>query len=184
MRPAKNGSAPIRKNCYSLWFRLTQVLRFGASRKNPPSSNLEAIVKRQAFRCSSRLTGGCGDKAARLVPAKAPTPSEDECLAPLIAGEPADSPLAHLEVVRFAACNQLCVHLDYQGSAQWIEPCSLCRARDGNIILRTKRVSDGERRSYRINHIQVARAARWSFVPRFNMGMNPQTQGRSFSAPR
>jgi hypothetical protein len=39
-----------------------------------------------------------------------------------------------LETIRFAAANHLCVELAYGGSRRLIEPYSLRRTRDGNII--------------------------------------------------
>src|SRR5690606_36518764 len=42
---------------------------------------------------------------------------------------------SYLEVIRFAAANRLCVALNYQGSSRLIEPYSLRRTRDGNIVL-------------------------------------------------
>lgn len=40
-----------------------------------------------------------------------------------------------LEIIRFAAANRLCVDLAYQGSRRLIEPYSLRRTRDGNLLL-------------------------------------------------
>ena len=42
---------------------------------------------------------------------------------------------SYLEIIRFAASNRLCVDLEYQGSVRRIEPYSLRRTRDGNIVL-------------------------------------------------
>ena len=40
-----------------------------------------------------------------------------------------------LEIIRFAAANRLCVDLAYDGSTRRIEPYSLRRTHDDNIIL-------------------------------------------------
>ena len=81
---------------------------------------------------------------------------------------------SYLEIIRFAASNRLCVDLEYQGSVRRIEPYSLRRTRDGNIVLHATRASDGEHRSYRIDRIQGARATRQSFIPRFAVELSPQ----------
>ena len=81
---------------------------------------------------------------------------------------------SYLEIIRFAASNRLCVDLEYRGSVRRIEPFSLRRTRDDNIVLHATRASDGERRSYRIDRIQGARATRQSFIPRFAVELNPQ----------
>ena len=81
---------------------------------------------------------------------------------------------SYLEIIRFAASNRLCVDLEYLGSVRRIEPYSLRRTRDDNIVLHATRASDGGHRSYRIDRIQGARATRQSFIPRFAVELNPQ----------
>ena len=81
---------------------------------------------------------------------------------------------SYLEIIRFAAANRLCVDLEYQGSVRRIEPYSLRRTRDGNIVLHATRAADGEHRSYRIDRIQGARTTGQSFVPRFAVELSPQ----------
>ena len=70
-----------------------------------------------------------------------------------------------LETVRFAASNLLCVELGYQGSKRLIEPYSLRRTRDGNIILHTIRVDNRQHRSYRVDRIESVRATTTPFRP-------------------
>ena len=72
---------------------------------------------------------------------------------------------SYLEIIRFAASNRLCVDLEYQGSVRRIEPYSLRRTRDGNIVLYATRASDGEHRSYRIDRIPGARATGRASLP-------------------
>ena len=79
-----------------------------------------------------------------------------------------------LEVIRFAAANQLCVDLQYGGSGRRIEPYSLRRTRDGNIILHAIRAVDGEHRSYRVDRIQGAQTTGQSFVPRYAVELSSQ----------
>ncbi len=74
---------------------------------------------------------------------------------------------APLEIIRFAAANHLCVDLAYEGSRRLIEPYSLRRTKDGNIVLHAVRHQDGQPRSYRIDKIQGAQATETSFVPRY-----------------
>lgn len=91
-----------------------------------------------------------------------------------------------LEIIRFAAANHLCVDLRYQGSVRRIEPYSLRRTREGNIVLHAIRKSDGEHRSYRIDRIEGAQTTGQSFIPRYVVELKPQgaiaippTAGRS-----
>ena len=81
---------------------------------------------------------------------------------------------SYLEIIRFAATNRLCVDLEYQGSVRRVEPYSLRRTRDGNIVLHATRASDGEHRSYRVDRIQGARATRQTFSPRFAVELGLQ----------
>ncbi len=79
-----------------------------------------------------------------------------------------------LEVIRFAAANHLCVDLEYRGSVRRIEPYSLRRTQDGNIVLHAIRASDGGHRSYRIDRIQDAQTTGQSFIPRYEVELSPE----------
>ena len=81
---------------------------------------------------------------------------------------------SHLEIVRFAAANHLCVDLEYQGSVRRIEPYSLRRTQEGNIVLHAIRARGGEHRSYRVDRINGAQVTRESFVPRYAVELSPQ----------
>lgn len=74
---------------------------------------------------------------------------------------------APLEIIRFAGANRLCVDLTYDGSRRLIEPYSLRRTKDGNVILHAVRHQEGQPRSYRIDRIQGAKATDTPFVPRY-----------------
>jgi hypothetical protein len=83
-------------------------------------------------------------------------------------------PMAHawhantpLEVIRFAAANHLCVDLKYDGTRRLIEPYSLRRTRDGNLLLYAVKHNTGEDRSYRIDRIQGAQSTNTFFNPRY-----------------
>lgn len=78
-----------------------------------------------------------------------------------------------LETIRFAAANRLCVDLRYQGSHRPIEPYSLRRTRDGNIVLHAVRHDSGEHRSYRLDRIEGASATRIPFTPRYAVELTP-----------
>ena len=78
-----------------------------------------------------------------------------------------------LEIIRFAASNRLCVELDYQGSTRLIEPYSLRRTQEGNVILHAHNVDRDEHRSYRVDRIQGARVTGKTFTPRFEIELIP-----------
>ena len=78
-----------------------------------------------------------------------------------------------LEIIRFAASNRLCVELEYQGSTRLIEPYSLRRSQEGNVILHAHNVDKDEHRSYRVDRIQGARVTGKTFTPRFEIELTP-----------
>ena len=83
-----------------------------------------------------------------------------------------------IEVIRFAAANHLCVDLDYmdeQGrvGTRTIEPYSLRRTQEGNILLHAVRTQDQQHRSYRLDRIRGARATQRTFTPRFAVELMP-----------
>jgi len=80
---------------------------------------------------------------------------------------------SHLEVIRFAAANRLCVDLDYQGSTRRIEPYSLRRTKDDSIILHAWNINSNAHRSYRIDRIQGAQATNQTFDPRYAVELTP-----------
>ncbi len=85
-----------------------------------------------------------------------------------------------LEIIRFAASNRLCIDLEYQRTWRLIEPYSLRRTRDGNLLLMAVKHETGESRSYRIDRIQGAKATSVSFVPKYLIELTPSG---SMSAP-
>ena len=80
---------------------------------------------------------------------------------------------SHLEVIRFAASNRLCVDLRYQGSTRRIEPCSLRRTMEENIILHAHNRDKDEPRSYRVDRIEGANVTGETFNPRFAIELTP-----------
>ena len=79
-----------------------------------------------------------------------------------------------LEIIRFAAVNHLCVDLEYEGSVRRIEPYSLRRTRDGDIVLHAAIASDGGHCSYRVDRIQDAQTTGQGFLPRYEVELSPR----------
>lgn len=84
----------------------------------------------------------------------------------------------HLEVIRFAAANRLCVELDYtdergRRSSRVIEPYSLRRTQEENIILHAWNVDRDQHRSYRVDRIEGARTTGRVFTPRYAVELMP-----------
>ena len=71
------------------------------------------------------------------------------------------------EIIRFAAANRLCVDLEYKNENRLIEPYSLRKTSEGNILLHAIGNEDGEPRSYRLDRIQGASATNVSFSPKY-----------------
>jgi hypothetical protein len=78
-----------------------------------------------------------------------------------------------LESVRFAAANRLCIDLRYQGSNRLIEPYSLRRSKDGNLLLCAVRHESGESRTYRVDRIEAVKVTTVPFVPKFIVELTP-----------
>jgi len=77
-----------------------------------------------------------------------------------------------LESVRFAAANRLCIRLGYQGTKREIEPYSLRRTKDGNLLLYGVKRSSSELRSYRVDRISSIEVTNTVFAPRFRIGFS------------
>lgn len=83
-----------------------------------------------------------------------------------------------LEIIRFAASNRLCIELDYtdnsgRRSTRIIEPYSLRRAGNGNILLYAVRADNGQIRAYKIDQINDASITSQVFVPRYKVELDP-----------
>lgn len=84
-----------------------------------------------------------------------------------------------LEPIRFAAINHLCVELEYmkQGvefKKYLIEPYSLRRTRDGNIILKAiKRNSHQPDGTFRIDWIRRIKVTETPFIPKYRVEFAP-----------
>jgi len=80
---------------------------------------------------------------------------------------------APLEHIRFAAANRLCVNLRYKDDYRLIEPYSLRRTQEGNILLYALRHETQEWRSYRVDRIQGAKITQTPFVPQHAIELTP-----------
>jgi predicted nucleotidyltransferase component of viral defense system len=83
-----------------------------------------------------------------------------------------------MEVIRFAAANQLCVDLDYvseQGGrrTRTIEPYSLRQTLEGNILLHAVRSQSREYRTYRVDRIFGAQITQQTFTPSYAVELTP-----------
>jgi len=83
-----------------------------------------------------------------------------------------------LEPIRFAAANHLCVQLNYvDAKDNWkrpiIEPYSLRRTREGNLLLYAVKHETGEDRSYRIDRIRSAEVTKIPFTPKYAIELTP-----------
>jgi predicted nucleotidyltransferase component of viral defense system len=83
-----------------------------------------------------------------------------------------------IEVIRFAAANHLCVDLDYvdergRRDIRTIEPYSLRRTLEGNIVLKAVRAQNRQDRTYRVDRIAGARITQQTFVPRYAVELTP-----------
>ncbi|MEA3305711.1 MAG: nucleotidyl transferase AbiEii/AbiGii toxin family protein [Candidatus Omnitrophota bacterium] len=85
-----------------------------------------------------------------------------------------------LESIRFAAINHLCVGLGYQRSVRIIEPYSLRRTKDGNLILHAIKAGTGDARSYRVDRIESIKVTNKPFTPKYKIEFS---SSGSISAP-
>jgi hypothetical protein len=90
-----------------------------------------------------------------------------------------------LEPIRFAAANHLCVQLNYidaEGNSKRpiIEPYSLRRTNEGNLLLYAVKHETGEDRSYRVDRIQSVNVTKTSFTPKYAIEL---TAAGPLSAP-
>lgn len=74
---------------------------------------------------------------------------------------------SYLDRIRFAAASRLRVRLGYKGEFRIIEPYSLARSSDGNLLLRAVRSDNGETRSYRWDRIESVEVTNSTFIPSY-----------------
>lgn len=78
-----------------------------------------------------------------------------------------------LEIIRFAAANRLCVNLGYHRTKRIIEPYSLRRTKDGDLILHAIRVDNRAHRSYKVGEIESAEITQKVFTPKYVVELTP-----------
>jgi predicted nucleotidyltransferase component of viral defense system len=74
-----------------------------------------------------------------------------------------------LESIRFAAVNHLCIKLGYNGTKRIVEPYSLRRTTEGNLLLYAVRVDNNEVRAYRVDRIESVEITNNTFQPKFQI---------------
>ena len=79
-----------------------------------------------------------------------------------------------LEIVRFAGINRLCVEIDYadahgKRTTRLIEPYSLRRTLDGNIVLHAVDVGNRAERSFRVDRIHALLVTTTPFEPKYEV---------------
>ena len=81
-----------------------------------------------------------------------------------------------LEAIRFAGVNYLCVDIQHGQATDRIEPYSLRRTKDGDLVLHAVRATDGGLCSYQIDQIHGATITQQSFAPRYLVELRPNIQ--------
>jgi hypothetical protein len=81
--------------------------------------------------------------------------------------------------IRFKAYENVRGHISvegrigYLGTQRLIEPYSLRRTQDGNLLLYAVKHETGEIRSYRVDRIQEAQPTNVSFIPKYMIELTP-----------
>lgn len=73
---------------------------------------------------------------------------------------------SNFEKVRFAAANRILLNLGYGGEHRNIEPYSLARSSEGQLLLYAVKADTGETRCYRFDRIESIELTTIAFVPR------------------
>lgn len=80
---------------------------------------------------------------------------------------------APIERIRFAAANLLLIELGYKGGWRTVEPYSLRRTREGNLLLYARRTNEEQIKAYRLDRIEGVRVRRETFEPRYRVDFTP-----------
>lgn len=76
---------------------------------------------------------------------------------------------SNIDKIRFAAANRLRLRLTYQGSVREIEPYSLARSSEGNLLLQAIKSQTREPRSYRFDRMQGIEVTKTPFTPYYTI---------------
>ncbi len=79
-----------------------------------------------------------------------------------------------LEAIRFAGVNYLCVDIQSEQSIDRVEPYSLRRTEDGDLVILAVKAAEGELCSYPIDQIYKATVTQQAFVPRYFVELRPK----------
>jgi len=74
-----------------------------------------------------------------------------------------------LESIRFAAVNHLCVELGYGRNVRLVEPYSLRKTKEGNLILYAWKIEDNKIHTYRVDRIESIKVTTKTFKPRYQI---------------
>ena len=83
---------------------------------------------------------------------------------------------SYVELIRFAATNQLCVKFEYQNLNYQIEPYSLRKKQNSQFVLYGWNISKKELYAYYVDHIQDVEVTDHVFVPRYLVELIPKIQ--------
>ncbi|MFQ5834598.1 MAG: WYL domain-containing protein [bacterium] len=94
-----------------------------------------------------------------------------------------------LESIRFAATNHLCVELEYRKQGYdinhyLIEPYSLRRTKENNLIIRAIKVETEEPRTFRVDWIQSIKVTPKPFKPKYQIEFSPTGPITALPTPR
>ena len=78
-----------------------------------------------------------------------------------------------IEPIRFAGANHLCVELGYQGKTRLVEPYSLRRTQNGDLLLYALKHVERDIRSYRVDRIQSVKVTPTVFRPAYRIEFSP-----------
>jgi hypothetical protein len=97
-----------------------------------------------------------------------------------------------LETIRLAASNLLRIRLGYNGTTRIVEPYSLLRTLNGNLLLHAIRCDSRESRTYRVDRIESVEVTDQTFRPAYQAKFSetgairalPTTTGPRTTPPR
>ena len=81
-----------------------------------------------------------------------------------------------LDRFRFAAANRLCADLCYQGNVQRVEPYSLRRPRDGDVVLYACEADTSEYLTFRTSGLLEVDVTRQTFIPKYANELLPPSR--------
>jgi hypothetical protein len=79
-----------------------------------------------------------------------------------------------IENIRFAGANHLMIEFTYHGKTRLVEPYSLRRPTNGNLLLYAWETSAGQIKAFKIEEMTNLRVTDTSFEPRREIDMTPQ----------